>query len=71
MNLSATKNYLLSNNSVTNEKVVPVPSFCSKDFVSKNYKRFKAVFQCKHEKIPMSVKGLEGIYSLKRLSEHI
>ena len=41
----------------------------SKEFVLKNYQRFKAAFQCKHDKIPRHVKGFDGIYSLKRLSE--
>ena len=35
----------------------------SRDFVSRNYKRFKDLFQSKHEKKPKLVKGLEGIYS--------
>ena len=43
----------------------------SKKFVAKNYQRFKTAFQCKHDKIPRPIKGLQGIYSLKRLSEHI
>jgi len=37
-------------------------------FVAKNYQRFKHMFQSKHEKIPKPIKGLEGLYSLKRLS---
>lgn len=40
----------------------------SKAFVMKNYQRFKGHFQCKHEKKPKSIKGLNGIYSLKRLA---
>jgi len=43
----------------------------SKDFVSKNYMRFKHHFNSKNEKKPKPVKGLSGIYSLKRLSEVI
>jgi len=43
----------------------------SKEFVSKTYLRFKYHFNSKNEKIPKSVKGLSGIYSLKRLSEII
>ena len=43
----------------------------SKDFVSKNYVRFKRHFKSKNEKRPKPVKGLSGIYSLKRLSEVI
>jgi hypothetical protein len=41
----------------------------SKAFVSRNYKRFQDLFQSKHEKKPKPVKGLDGVYSLKRLSE--
>ena len=43
----------------------------SKQFVSENYQRFKHLFYSKHEKKPKPIKGLEGIYSLKRLSEVI
>jgi putative transposase len=43
----------------------------SKEFVSKTYMRFKHVFHSRHEKKPKAVKGLEGIYSLKRLAEVI
>ena len=42
-----------------------------KEFVSANYQRFKNLFASKHEKKPKPIKGLEGIYSLKRLSEII
>ena len=41
----------------------------TKEFVSTNYQRFKHVFQSKHEKKPKPVKGLDGVYSLKRLAE--
>jgi hypothetical protein len=41
----------------------------TKEFVVKNYKRFKDVFQSKHEKKPKPIKGLDGVYSLKRLAE--
>jgi REP element-mobilizing transposase RayT len=41
----------------------------SKEFVSANYQRFKNLFESKHEKKPKPIKGLEGMYSLKRLSE--
>ena len=41
----------------------------SKEFVSRNYQRFKDIFQSKHEKKPKAVGGLDGIYSLKRLAE--
>jgi len=43
----------------------------SKEFVSTNYQRFKHLFYSKHEKKPKPIKGLEGMYSLKRLSENI
>ncbi len=42
-----------------------------KEFVAGNYKQFKHLFYSKHEKKPKPIKGLEGIYSLKRLSEII
>ena len=41
----------------------------SKEYVSKTYMRFKHHFNSKNEKKPKPVKGLTGIYSLKRLSE--
>ena len=41
----------------------------SKEFVSENYKRFKHLFYSNHEKKPKPIKGFEGMYSLKRLSE--
>ena len=43
----------------------------SKEFVSANYQRFKNLFESKREKKPKPVKGLDGMYSLKRLSEVI
>jgi hypothetical protein len=43
----------------------------SKEFVSANYQRFKNLFSSKHEKKPKPIKGLEGMYSLKRLSKVI
>ena len=43
----------------------------SKEFVFTNYQRFKHLFYSKHEKKPKPIKGLDGIYSLKRLSETI
>ena len=43
----------------------------SKEFVSTNYQRFKHLFYSKHEKKPKPIKGLAGVYSLKRLSEVI
>jgi len=43
----------------------------SKEFVATNYQRFKHLFYSKHEKKPKPIKGLDGMYSLKRLSEVI
>jgi REP element-mobilizing transposase RayT len=43
----------------------------TKEFVSAKYQRFKHLFNSKHEKKPKAIKGLDGIYSLKRLSEVI
>ena len=43
----------------------------SKEFVAENYQRFKHLFFSKHEKKPKPIKGLEGMYSLKRLYEII
>ena len=43
----------------------------SKEFVSGHYRGFKDLFMAKHEKIPRPVAGLDGMYSLKRLSEVI
>ncbi len=43
----------------------------SKEFVSGMYKEFKGYFLSKHKKKPKAVQGLEGIFSLKRLSESI
>jgi len=41
----------------------------TKEFVSKTYVRFKHHFNSKNDKKPKPVKGLSGVYSLKRLSE--
>ncbi|MCP4627827.1 MAG: hypothetical protein GY850_30555 [bacterium] len=41
----------------------------SKEFVSENYQRFKHLFHSKHQKKPKPIEGLDGMYSLKRLSE--
>jgi REP element-mobilizing transposase RayT len=43
----------------------------SKEFVSGMYKQFKGYFASKHKKKPKAIQGLEGIFSLKRLSENI
>jgi len=43
----------------------------SKEFVAANYRRFKNLFNSKHEKKPKPINGLNGMYSLKRLSEGI
>ena len=41
----------------------------SKEFVAEHYQRFKDLFMSKHEKKPKPIRGLNGLYSLKRLSE--
>ncbi|OQY00975.1 MAG: hypothetical protein B6I22_15025, partial [Desulfobacteraceae bacterium 4572_123] len=41
----------------------------TKEFVAKNYQRFKHHFQSKNDKIPKLISGLDGVYSLKRLSK--
>ena len=43
----------------------------SKEFVAEHYQRFKHLFYSKHEKKPKPIRGLDGIFSLKRLSEMI
>jgi putative transposase len=43
----------------------------TKEFVSATYQRFKAIYPGVREKMPKSIAGLEGVYSLKRLSEFI
>ncbi len=43
----------------------------SREFVSVNYKKFKHLFLSKHEKKPKPVKGLAGVFSLKRFSENV
>ena len=43
----------------------------SRKFVAANYQRFKHLFYSKHEKKPKPIRGLDGMYSLKRLSEMI
>ena len=43
----------------------------TKDFVDRSYQQFKNYFSSKHEKRPKMVNGLEGVFSLKRLSEAI
>ncbi len=40
----------------------------TKKFVMENYQRFRWCFESKKEKIPNPVKGLDGMFSLKRLS---
>ena len=41
----------------------------TKEFVSRNYKRFRDIFHSKNEKKPKPIQGLDGVYSLKRLAE--
>jgi putative transposase len=40
----------------------------SKAYVTNNYQKLKSFFNSKHEKIPRTIKGLDGIFSLKKLS---
>jgi hypothetical protein len=42
----------------------------TKKFVAQNYQRFKHHFQSKNDKIPKLISGLDGVYSLKRLSSN-
>jgi REP element-mobilizing transposase RayT len=42
----------------------------SREYVAVTYQQFKHLFQSKHEKKPKLVKGLDGVFSLKRLSEN-
>ncbi len=41
----------------------------SREFVDRIYQQFKHYFLTEKEKRPKAIKGLEGVYSLKRLSE--
>jgi len=43
----------------------------SKDFVARLYQKFKEHFTSRHEKRPRLIQGLDGVFSLKRLSEAI
>jgi putative transposase len=43
----------------------------SKKFVQENYQRFKECFDTKKEKVPVSIKGLDRLFSLKRLANSI
>ncbi len=43
----------------------------TKTFVAHHYQMFKHIFSSKHEKRPKAIKGMNGIYSLKRLSEKV
>ena len=38
-------------------------------FVQRYYQQFKHHFSSKKEKVPKGIKGLDGVYSMKRLSE--
>ena len=41
----------------------------SREFVYQTYLPFKALFRSRHEKTPKPIKGLDGMYSLKRLND--
>ncbi len=43
----------------------------TKDFVARLYQSFKEHFSSRHEKRPRLIQGLDGVFSLKRLSEEI
>ena len=43
----------------------------TKDFVARLYQSFKEHFSSRHEKRPRLIQGLDGVFSLKRLSEVI
>ena len=43
----------------------------TKAFVERIYQAFKHHFTSKHEKRPKGIQGLDGVYSLKRLSENL
>ena len=43
----------------------------SEAFVSSAYNTFKDYFECRQDKQPRPTQGLDGIYSLKRLSEKL
>jgi len=43
----------------------------TKEFVAFNYQKFKNHFSSMREKRPKTIRGMDGIYSLKRLSENI
>ena len=40
----------------------------SKEFVQSTFQNFKHLFQTRNERVPRHVKGLDGVYSMKRLS---
>ena len=41
----------------------------TKEFVERVYRQFRDNFYSKHDKRPKLIRGLEGVFSLKRLSE--
>ena len=43
----------------------------TKEFVSACYWRFRHHFTCRHEKKPRPIKGLDGVFSLKKLRENL
>ncbi len=43
----------------------------SRKLVQENYQRFRNCFDTKKEKVPVSIKGLDGLFSLKRLANSI
>ncbi|MDY7034271.1 MAG: hypothetical protein SVY10_20495, partial [Thermodesulfobacteriota bacterium] len=43
----------------------------TKVFVQRYYEQFKHHFSSKNEKVPKGIKGLDDVYSMKRLSERL
>jgi REP element-mobilizing transposase RayT len=43
----------------------------TKEFVSNCYRMFQHHFTCRHEKKPKPIKGLNGVFSLKKLRENL
>jgi hypothetical protein len=43
----------------------------TREFVARCYQKFKTHFTSRNEKQPRPIAGLDGLYSLKRLSEGI
>jgi len=64
------KGALAAPTQMTNKTVPNIPVHCTHRFAGVTYQQFKHLFQSRHEKKPKSVKGLDGVFSLKRLTEN-